>query len=255
YFQVLQQIRRMHAFDLTQLPSGMQLAEGYSEKLYRWEQNYFLENFVGAVCQLDLAPAFIRDLEQELDALTCRLQKLEPSLIHRDLQPGQTLTTLGVYRPSSRELRVNGIVWAGDYLELGDGADLPVTIRGQGVLMARSIRVRSGLVKATPDDLCVLVARDGPIRIDTESEIQAALVAVNDRRDGRIFTRRRFQLTGSLAVDRLCSSYDPITGQIELVPGPSDWNLRYDPIFRPRKPQLQVALAHWVLFERFEREP
>jgi hypothetical protein len=86
YFQVLRQIRKLHAFDPAGLPSGLQLAEGYSEKLYRWEQNYFLENFVGAVCGLELAPAFTRDLEQELNELIGRLQKMEPSLIHRDLQ-------------------------------------------------------------------------------------------------------------------------------------------------------------------------
>ncbi len=86
YFQALQQIRKLHAFDLTQLPSGLQLAESYSEKLYRWEHDYFLENFVGAVCRLELAPTFVRDLEQELNDLTGGLQKTEPSLIHRDLQ-------------------------------------------------------------------------------------------------------------------------------------------------------------------------
>jgi len=86
YFQVLRQIRKLHAFDPSGLPSGLQLAESYSEKLYRWEQNYFLENFVGAVCGLELAPAFTRDLEQELNELIDRLQKIKPSLIHRDLQ-------------------------------------------------------------------------------------------------------------------------------------------------------------------------
>jgi len=86
YFQVLRQIRRLHAFDPAGLPAGLRLAESYSEKLYHWEHNYFLENFVGAVCRLDLAPAFIKDLEQELDDLIDRLQKIELSLIHRDLQ-------------------------------------------------------------------------------------------------------------------------------------------------------------------------
>ncbi|MEN6331263.1 MAG: phosphotransferase [Smithella sp.] len=86
YFQVLRQIRKLHAFDPAGLPSGLQLAESYSEKLYRWEHDYFLENFVGAVCRLELSPAFIKDLEQELNELIVRLQKIEPSLIHRDLQ-------------------------------------------------------------------------------------------------------------------------------------------------------------------------
>jgi hypothetical protein len=86
YYQVLRQIRKLHAFDLNQIPSGLQLAEGYSEKLYRWEHNYFRENFVGAVCQLPMSLAFQKELERELADLIVRLQKIEPSLIHRDLQ-------------------------------------------------------------------------------------------------------------------------------------------------------------------------
>lgn len=86
YFQVLQQISRLHAFDLARIPVDLQLAEGYGDELYRWEHNYFLENFVGAVCRLELSPPYVRELEQELNGLIIRLQKIEPSLIHRDLQ-------------------------------------------------------------------------------------------------------------------------------------------------------------------------
>lgn len=86
YFQVLQQICKLHAFDLARIPPGLNLAESYSEKLYRWEHNYFLENFVGAVCRLELSPELIKELKRELNDLIDRLQKREPSLIHRDLQ-------------------------------------------------------------------------------------------------------------------------------------------------------------------------
>ncbi len=86
YFQVLRQIRKLHAFDLARLPAGLQLAESYSARLYRWEHNYFLENFVGAVCQLELSPSYIIDLQKELGTLIARLLKIEPSPIHRDLQ-------------------------------------------------------------------------------------------------------------------------------------------------------------------------
>jgi len=86
YFQVLRQIHKLHAFDLSRLPSGLKLAESYNAELYRWEHNYFLENFVGAVCHLELSPSSIIDLQKELTGLIARLQKIEPSLIHRDFQ-------------------------------------------------------------------------------------------------------------------------------------------------------------------------
>lgn len=86
YFQVLRQIHKLHTFDLHRIPAGLPLAENYGERLYRWEHDYFRENFVEAVCRLELPPTFIRDLEKELNELTGRLQKMEPALIHRDFQ-------------------------------------------------------------------------------------------------------------------------------------------------------------------------
>ena len=95
YFQVLRQIRNLHAFDLAQIPVDLQLAEAYNKKLYRWEHNYFLENFVGAVCRFELSPAYIKDLERELDGLISRLQAIKPCLIHRDFQSQNILLKNG----------------------------------------------------------------------------------------------------------------------------------------------------------------
>ena len=86
YFQVLRQIRRLHAFDLNKTTSDLKLSEGYGEKLYRWEHDYFLENFVEAVCRLELSSSTAKALKLELEKLIARLQKIEPSLIHRDFQ-------------------------------------------------------------------------------------------------------------------------------------------------------------------------
>lgn len=86
YFQVLRQIHKLHTFDLDLLPAGLPLAESYSEKLYCWEHDYFRENFVEAVCGLDLPASYIKDLDHELNELIGRLQKIKPSLIHRDFQ-------------------------------------------------------------------------------------------------------------------------------------------------------------------------
>jgi aminoglycoside/choline kinase family phosphotransferase len=86
YFQVLRQIRRLHSFELSRIPSRLKLTEGYGEKLYRWEHHYFQENFVEEVCQLSICHSLQKKLEQELGGLITRLQKIEPCLIHRDFQ-------------------------------------------------------------------------------------------------------------------------------------------------------------------------
>jgi aminoglycoside/choline kinase family phosphotransferase len=86
YFQVLTQIYRLHSFDLKSLPSDVKLSESYGPRLYKWEHDYFLENLVGEVCKIKLSSSDAAKLNKELDALSERLQKIEPSLIHRDFQ-------------------------------------------------------------------------------------------------------------------------------------------------------------------------
>lgn len=95
YYQVLREIRKLHAFDLALLPSGLPLTEGYSEKLYQWEHNYFLENFVEVVCRLEMSPAWQKKLKRELAGLIIHLQQVEPCLIHRDFQSQNILLKNG----------------------------------------------------------------------------------------------------------------------------------------------------------------
>ncbi|HDQ04789.1 MAG TPA: hypothetical protein ENN23_09575 [Deltaproteobacteria bacterium] len=86
YFQALAQIYRLHSFYLISIPFWLQLAESYGQKLYNWEHQYFLDNFVREVCKINLSSAEIATLFKELDTLSERLQKIQPSLIHRDFQ-------------------------------------------------------------------------------------------------------------------------------------------------------------------------
>jgi hypothetical protein len=86
YFHVLTQIYRLHSFDLKSIPTDVKLSEGYGPRLYKWEHGYFLENLVGEVCKIKLSSPDAAKLTKELDALSTRLQKIEPCLIHRDFQ-------------------------------------------------------------------------------------------------------------------------------------------------------------------------
>jgi len=86
YLHVLTQIYRLHSFDLKSVPSNLQLSENYGPRLYKWEHDYFLENLVWEVCKIKLSSADTAKLNKGLDALSERLQKIKPSLIHRDFQ-------------------------------------------------------------------------------------------------------------------------------------------------------------------------
>jgi N-acetylmuramate 1-kinase len=86
YFEALTQIYSLHSFDLRALPSDLQLSESYGPRLYKWEHDYFLENLVWEVCKIKPSSSDAAKLNKELDALSARLQKIEPCLIHRDFQ-------------------------------------------------------------------------------------------------------------------------------------------------------------------------
>jgi aminoglycoside/choline kinase family phosphotransferase len=86
YEQTLRIAVKMHPFTPRQIPGELHLMDGYDEKLYRWERNYFMENLVRNVCGIKLNKRESDVLETELAALAGLLLKTEPALIHRDLQ-------------------------------------------------------------------------------------------------------------------------------------------------------------------------
>ena len=87
YRKTLAITHRLHSFSVQDFPIGkIPLMEGFGPALYRWERNYFLENFVYAVCGIELDPSDGAQLEDELKGLSERLEAIQPSLVHRDLQ-------------------------------------------------------------------------------------------------------------------------------------------------------------------------
>ncbi len=78
---------RLHSFPETDFPSDrVRLTEEYGPDLYRWERDYFRDQFVKDVCKIEMEPPFEKELETELLALAERLAKTGRCLVHRDLQ-------------------------------------------------------------------------------------------------------------------------------------------------------------------------
>ncbi len=86
YLRALSEIHKLHRIPLEDVPIDLKLAKGYDHSLYRWEHNYFMENFVEAVCRLNVDGSLMRDWIEESEELINRLQKIPPCLIHRDFQ-------------------------------------------------------------------------------------------------------------------------------------------------------------------------
>jgi N-acetylmuramate 1-kinase len=87
YEKALAIVHRLHSFPEQQFPSDrVKLTEAFSPNLYRWERDYFRENFVQALCGIENDSSFDKNLEAELAGLAEKLSAGEPNLVHRDLQ-------------------------------------------------------------------------------------------------------------------------------------------------------------------------
>jgi N-acetylmuramate 1-kinase len=87
YEKVLTIAHRLHSFPAHRFPSDrIKLAEAFGPDLYRWEHDYFRENFVQGLCGISMDPAFSKRLKAELAGLMERLLAYPPNLVHRDLQ-------------------------------------------------------------------------------------------------------------------------------------------------------------------------
>ena len=87
YLKTLTLAHRLHSYPALEFPSKkVALAEPFGSALYRWERNYFWENFVERICRIHPASGIRDHLEFELAALADRLSSLPICLVHRDLQ-------------------------------------------------------------------------------------------------------------------------------------------------------------------------
>jgi hypothetical protein len=87
YKKTLSIIHRLHSFPIEELAADqVKLMEPFGPDLYKWERDYFRDNFVGEVCKINLEPAFTRQLEVELHFIAGHIHAVNQSLVHRDFQ-------------------------------------------------------------------------------------------------------------------------------------------------------------------------
>jgi aminoglycoside/choline kinase family phosphotransferase len=87
YQKTLTMIYRLHSFPENDFPSArVRLMESFGPDLYRWERNYFKENFVRGICGIEIDHSFEREVEAELSVLAERLTATKRCLVHRDFQ-------------------------------------------------------------------------------------------------------------------------------------------------------------------------
>jgi N-acetylmuramate 1-kinase len=87
YYGTLEMVSRLHLYPPEEfIKQRVPVMDGFDLGLYRWEQDYFRDNCLVGLCRLELKGALAKELEEELEVLSKRLQRQGLQLIHRDLQ-------------------------------------------------------------------------------------------------------------------------------------------------------------------------
>jgi len=87
YKKTLTVIHKLHSFPVENFPAvQVKLVEPFGPELYKWEREYFRDNFAIEVCKIKLEPAMVWKLEVELQSLAEHIHEVSQSLVHRDCQ-------------------------------------------------------------------------------------------------------------------------------------------------------------------------
>jgi aminoglycoside/choline kinase family phosphotransferase len=116
YKKTLTIAHRLHSYPEHVFPSSrVRLMEAFGPDIYRWERNYFKDNFVGALCGVELEPGFEPQFEKELAALAERLSSDRRSLVHRDLQSQNVM----IYQEEAFLIDFQGMRFGTRFYDLG----------------------------------------------------------------------------------------------------------------------------------------
>jgi hypothetical protein len=158
----------------------------------------------------------------------------------------------GIYDTTTGNLHLPGIIEVcKGGLDLKSPAGGKITIFGRGAILSPDgITINSEIkLNDKNTDICVFFTRGGHIRIKTQKDIQAALLAFNDSRNGGVVSDNGpFSLYGCLGVDLLF----PFRRALECT-------IEYDPRFRPagyNEEIFSISVLPWVKLEnkRFSRK-
>jgi aminoglycoside/choline kinase family phosphotransferase len=97
YQSALRQVARLHRLKWEDIPEHLraQMQSGFDEKLYRWEQNYFFDQFAVRFSAAD--PERLQEIreKEEFAALAGTLGALPRSPVHRDFQSQNVIVREG----------------------------------------------------------------------------------------------------------------------------------------------------------------
>jgi N-acetylmuramate 1-kinase len=116
YQKTLVAAHQLHSIPESQFPADrIKLMNPFDSELYRWERNYFMDNFVVALCGIELATDRSKALETELCGLAEKLASGKRCLVHRDLQSQNVM----IYREEPFLIDFQGMRLGSRFYDLG----------------------------------------------------------------------------------------------------------------------------------------
>ncbi|MBF0548299.1 MAG: hypothetical protein HQM08_27940 [Candidatus Riflebacteria bacterium] len=215
---------------------------GVSGKLYfggstNFDENFFIIDSASVSKELFFAPT-----GRKITSFAVGKNGFRPffgvSLFTRRFPSQEELYESDLFDVSRKKLALNCAVQVGGRVVIGENGQT-ITHEGAGLIFADSIAIEGAIKKCNPDDILILFARNGAVEIETENQIEAALIAVNDGLSGEIVSRGTFSVLGSLIADKINIKNRSI-GASHLV---------YDPGFNPGEAKFCVSVLPWTLFQ------
>ena len=164
----------------------------------------------------------------------------------------------GIYDKTENKLYLRGVNHSLSSVVLGDedNPNKELTIVGSGVLIATGIKINCGIKKDNPNSVCVLHSRNGNMIINTDKQINAALICMGQPReenqddtrgdDFKFVCNKKLDLVGSLAIDEanfINWAKDDNGSSIKHT-------IEYDPALYPDRDVYSISINKSITFER-----
>lgn len=155
----------------------------------------------------------------------------------------EQLVELGIYNPSTRKLKLRGVIQLREDQPLTLGNDGAIEFEGVGAIIAPRITITDALKASTAkDSILILVTRGQPITVNTNKRIEASLISMGlSSKNGYIAALQPLDLYGNIAVDRFNLGQWRDNSTHKIV---------YNPEFKRNSDLYQMNISRWTTFER-----
>jgi hypothetical protein len=160
----------------------------------------------------------------------------------RDLTIDQ-LVELGIYNPTTKKLKLRGVIQLREDQALTLGKDGDIEYEGVGAIVAPSITITNALKASTAkESILILVTRGQPITINTSKKVEASLISMGlSNKNGYIAALQPLNLYGSIAADRFnLGAWQPNASH----------KIVYNPNLKRSTDLYQINFSRWTTFER-----